>query len=96
MFWIIVAISGVSIDALSLVMCCLIMIATLRLYVEFYETFTGQNIKFNALGDVEILSSMCVMWLVLLIDSLLKIAATKSSLGQDFDVKKSKLRVSKI
>ena len=59
------------------------------LYTEFYgNVFTGKHIAWSALGDGSILASMMVMWMILLIDSLLKIAATKSSLELEFDVRK--------
>ena len=58
-------------------------------YTEFYgNVFTGERIAWSALGDPSILASMVVMWIILLIDSLLKIAATKSSLELEFDVRK--------
>ena len=92
LFWIIVAISGVTeenLRASEVLFPRYQQHAPWRLYVEFYgNLFTGQNINFGALFDGEIIASMIVMWLILLIDSLLKIAATKSSLELDFDVKK--------
>ena len=62
LFWIIVAISGVTEENLrssEVLFPRYQQHAPWRLYVEFYgNLFTGQNIKFSALGDGEILASM--------------------------------------
>ena len=44
---------------------------------------TTGNIAWKALGDITILISMFSMWIVLLIDSLLKISATSAELEFD-------------
>jgi SulP family sulfate permease len=58
-------------------------LAPWSLYVESYGNLTTGNIAWKALGDITILISMFSMWIVLLIDSLLKIAATSAELEFD-------------
>eukprot|EP00943_MAST-04B_sp_MAST-4B-sp1_P006163 g6163.t1 len=88
-FWVVVSVAGIPEDTLrssSLLFEYYEPHNVLNLYTKFYGDIG--NINFSALLDPNIMPQMIVMWIILLIDCLLKIAATRSELEVDFDVRK--------